>query len=404
MTIFQTSTAFYPSMGGAQLHWYTIAKMLAERGHAVTGCGQWKDHRNRYLIDSTLKAPWGDDHYEAGPIQVHRYQPTALARAWMAPLLPLCMPLPELGYPLISRYFAKKMEALPGKPDVVMNIRIGREHFSWASYHLAKKHGVPFVICPNYSPRMQSKVGQIVMRNFFRLLRKADGVVVFTPAERDEMIRLGVSPENILLIGVGPLLADEWDEEAFREDYGIREKMVLFLGQKLEYKGFDTLIEAAPKVWEKYPETSFVFIGPHYPGTKEVFDKIDDPRIVDIPRIDAFDPIKVAALAAANVFALPSRQEGIGGVYIEAWALKKPVISCKIPFLTIRDGIDGVMIEQDAGILAEKLTWFLDNPAEAAKMGQAGFERVQGEYSWEKIVSDVEAFHQKLIKRKNNEH
>ncbi|MDB4687906.1 glycosyltransferase family 4 protein, partial [Akkermansiaceae bacterium] len=362
MNIFQTSTAFYPSMGGAQLHWFTIGKMLVERGHTVTGCGQWKDHRNRYLIDSTLKAPWGDDKYEAGPITVHRYQPSALARAWMAPFLPFCLPLPEVGYPLISRYFAKKMAGLPGKPDIVVNIRIGREHFSWASYYLAKKHGVPFVICPNYSPRMQSKFGQFVMRNFFRLLRAADGVVVFTPAERDEMIRLGVKEKNILLIGVGPLLAEKWDTAAFRKDYGVKEKMVLFLGQKLEYKGFDTLIEAAPKVWEKHPETSFVFIGPHYPGTQEVFDKIDDPRIIDIPRIDAFDSIKVAALDAANVFALPSRQEGIGGVYIEAWALKKPVISCKIPFLTIRDGVDGVMVEQDAEILAGKLVWFLDHP------------------------------------------
>jgi glycosyltransferase involved in cell wall biosynthesis len=225
-------------------------------------------------------------------------------------------------------------------------------------------------------------------------------VVVFTPAERDEMIRLGVKEGNILLIGVGPLLADEWDTGAFCRDYGIREKMVLFLGQKLEYKGFDTLIAAAPKVWEKHPETSFVFIGPHYPGTKEVFDKINDPRIVDIPRIDAFDPIKVAALDAANVFALPSRQEGIGGVYIEAWALKKPVISCKIPFLTIRDGIDGVMIPQDSDLLADKLSWFLDHPEEAEKMGQAGFERVQDEYSWEVIVSKVEEFFKELIKRK----
>ena len=265
MNIFQTSTAFYPSMGGAQLHWFTIGKMLAERGHTVTGCGQWKDHRNRYLIDSTLKAPWGDDVYEAGPIKVHRYQPSGFARAWMAPLLPLCLPLPEIGYPLISRYFAGKMRQMDFKPDVVMNIRIGREHFSWASYHVAKKRGVPFVICPNYSPRMQSKFGQVVMRNFFRLLRAADGVVVFTPAERDEMIRLGVKSENILLIGVGPLLADEWDTGAFRRDYGIKDKMVLFLWQKLEYKGFDTLIEAAPKVWAKHPETSFVFIGPHYP-------------------------------------------------------------------------------------------------------------------------------------------
>jgi glycosyltransferase involved in cell wall biosynthesis len=33
-------------------------------------------------------------------------------------------------------------------------------------------------------------------------------------------------------------------------------------------------------------------------------------------------------------------------------------------------------------------------------MGQAGFERVQDEYSWEVIVSKVEEFFKELIKRK----
>lgn len=403
MRILQTSTAYYPSVGGAQLHWYRIARILKDRGHELSAVSQWNDQRDRYLIDSTVCAPWGDDEYVTDDgIKVNRFQPSLLARAWMAPLLPLCFAVPELGYPPLSRYFASKFKKLPGRPDIVQNIRIGREHFSWASYHHARRLGVPYVICPNYSPRMQAPLGQLLMRHFFRHLRKADGVVVFTPAERDELVRLGVDPENILLIGVGPLLAEEWDVAAFREQYGIREKMVLFLGQKLGYKGFDTLIAAAPEVWKRHPETSFVFIGPHYPGSKskEIIDGLHDPRIVDIPRIDAFDPTKAAALEACDVFALPSRQEGIGGVYIEAWAMKKPVIACNIPFLTIEDGVTGLLIEQDRDILADKICWLLDNPDEARRIGEAGYRKVQTEYSWEAIVTKVEKFYRKLIERK----
>jgi glycosyltransferase involved in cell wall biosynthesis len=58
------------------------------------------------------------------------------------------------------------------------------------------------------------------------------------------------------------------------------------------------------------------------------------------------------------------------------------------------------MVEQEADLLADKLTWFLDHPEEAQKMGQAGFERVQNEYSWEVIVSQVEEFFKELTKRK----
>lgn len=400
MKILQTSTAYFPSVGGAQLHWFKIAKMLLARGHELEAVSQWKDQRNRYLLDSTLRAPMGDDHYEVEGIKVHRYQPSVAARAWMAPLLPLCFPLPELGYAPISAYFERRFRELEYRPEIIHNVRIGREHFSWASLKMARRLGVPFCITPNYSPRMQTGLGKVVMRNFFKLLRESDGVFVFTGAERDEMIRLGVPPENICLIGVGPLLSEKWDAEAFKAEHGIKRNMVLFLGQKLAYKGFDALVESAKTVWEKHPETSFVFIGPHYDSSKAVIERLRDPRIVDIPRVDVLDPLKASALAACDVFALPSRQEGIGGVYIEAWAMAKPVIGCKIPFLTIRDGVDGFLVDQTPAALADRITRLLDDPEEAKRVGANGFARVEGEYSWSSIVDTVEEFYRGLLSRK----
>jgi glycosyltransferase involved in cell wall biosynthesis len=242
---------------------------------------------------------------------------------------------------------------------------------------------------------MQSSVGRIVMRNFFRLLRRADGVFVFTPAEKGEMMRLGVREERICQIGVGPLLADRYDPSEFKRRFRIRDKMVLFLGQKLAYKGFDTLLAAAPSVWTKYPSTSFVFIGPHYNSSRRQILSLGDDRIVDIPRVDVMDPLKTAALAAADVFALPSRQEGIGGVYIEAWAMKKPVIACRIPYVVIDDGVDGFLIAQDAQAVAGKIIWLLDHPAEAQAMGERGFAKVQREYEWKTIADKIEAFYRR---------
>jgi len=393
MRIFQTATAYYPSMGGAQLHWYTIARLLRGRGHEISAIAQWTDERNRYLLDSTLFAPWGDDQYETGGIPVFRFQPSLFARCWMAPLLPGCFLLPEFFYPPISAYFARRFGQMPGPVDVVHNIRSGREHYSWASYAFARRRGARFFITPNFSPRMQSSFGRIMMRNFFRLLRRADGVFVFTLAEKREMMRLGAREESICQIGVGPLLADRYDSLEFKRRFRIRDKMVLFLGQKLPYKGFDTLLAAAPSVWTKYPSTSFVFIGPHYNSSRRQILSWGDDRIVDIPRVDAMDPVKAAALAAADVFALPSRQEGIGGVYIEAWAMKKPVIACRIPYLVIDDGVDGFLVPQEAGALAEKIIWLLEHPAEAQAMGERGFAKVQREYEWKTIADKIETFY-----------
>jgi glycosyltransferase involved in cell wall biosynthesis len=311
----------------------------------------------------------------------------------MGCVLPLCFPLPEVGYRLLSAYFARRFEAMPGGWDVVHNIRIGREHYSWASWLWARRRSARFFITPNYSPRMESRLGRIVMRHFFRLLRRSDGVFVFTRSEREVMIRLGVSPERVCEIGVGPLLASSHDAAAFKREHGIRARMVLFLGQKLAYKGYDKLVAAAPRVWERHPETSFVLIGPHYDDSRDVILRSGDSRIVDLPRVGALDPVKTSALAAADVFALPSRQEGIGGVYIEAWAMKKPVIGCRIPFLSIEDGVDGWLVDQEPGALADRINWLLDHPEEARAMGERGYAKVQRQYTWEVIVDRIEAFY-----------
>ncbi len=390
-----TATAYYPSVGGAQLHWYTIGRMLVERGHSLTAFSQWTDQRNRYLLDSTLLAPWENDRYEVGGITVQRVQPGWFQRLWMAPLIPLCIPFPEVGYPPMACWFAGRFADHVAQADVVHNIRIGREHLSWASYQFARRRGAKFFITPNYSPRMQSRFGRFVMRRFFELLRRSDGVFVFTRAEAEEMVRLGVDARRVCQIGVGPLLAPSWDAAAFRQRFGIRRNMVLFLGQKLPYKGFDTLLAAAPKVWERHPETSFVFIGPHYNDSERQIKGLGDPRIIDIPRVDAMDPLKASALAAADVFALPSRQEGIGGVYIEAWAMRKPVIGCRIPFLTIEDGRDGFLVEQEPGAIASKVIQLIEEPELARRLGEAGRAKVDREYSWETIVDRVEDFYER---------
>src|SRR5213592_3067489 len=115
MRIVQTATAYYPSVGGAQLHWFTIARLLRARAHEVAAIAQWTDERSRYLLDSTLFAPWGDDRYDADGIPVYRFQPSLVARCWMAPLLPACFVLPEVCYPPISAYFARLFERIPGR-------------------------------------------------------------------------------------------------------------------------------------------------------------------------------------------------------------------------------------------------------------------------------------------------
>lgn len=399
-----TSTSYYPSIGGAQLHWYMVNRMMVQAGHDVQVFSQWRDNRDKWLLDSTVLAPSLNERYDVEGIQVHNRAPNTWQRLSMVPFLPTYYALPEISVPVISTVFQKFLRPIANGADLVHNIRIGRENLSWASYRIAREKGIPFFITPNYSPRMQTKLGKFTLRNFFKLLRLSDGVFVFTDEEKEEMKRIGVPEENVCVIGIGPLLSDTWNAEKFKKDYQINGPMVLFLGQKLPYKGFDALLEASRIIWEKHPDTHFVFIGPHYQKSKEMLSNINDKRIVDISGIKPFDDLKASALAAASIFTLPSRQEGIGGVYIEAWSMSKPVIACNIPFVreVIDDGVDGFLIEQNPAILAEKIIWLLDHPETAAKMGAAGKQKVDEKYNWVKIVEKIEAFYHSKIDQAGN--
>lgn len=96
------------------------------------------------------------------------------------------------------------------------------------------------------------------------------------------------------------------------------------------YKGFDTLIEAMPTIRRDYPAVRLRIV-----GTGD-----DLPRLNALAAqlgvagsVDFLGPISDEALraeyAACDLFALPSRKEGFGLVYLEAMNYGKPCIGAR---------------------------------------------------------------------------
>jgi phosphatidylinositol alpha-1,6-mannosyltransferase len=83
------------------------------------------------------------------------------------------------------------------------------------------------------------------------------------------------------------------------------------------------------------------------------------------------------------MFALPSRGEGFGLVYLEAMALGKPVIGGAhggAPEV-IRDGVTGYLVQHgDAVQLATCIETLLADPVHAREMGARGRKRVERDF------------------------
>jgi glycosyltransferase involved in cell wall biosynthesis len=157
------------------------------------------------------------------------------------------------------------------------------------------------------------------------------------------------------------------------------------------YKGADTLISALPRVLKTAADTSLVLVG----------DGDDRPRLEHLARnlgvsehahfLHGLTPDQLfACYANCDVFALPSRGEGFGMVFLEAMACAKPTIGGAhggIPDI-VEDGVTGLLVPHgDAERLARAIESLLDHPSRAREMGARGRERVQKEFTFGEFQS-----------------
>lgn len=394
LKLLYTITAYPPAIGGAQLHTHKIASTLAQT-HQINVITQWTENRTDWLLGTTLKAPETVKSYELDRVPV---QQITLERSERWALIPYVLGyygIKKMAVDRISDKLLPKLEAYaPQNLDLIHNVRMGREALSYASFKLARKLNIPFIFVPLHHPRW---VGWNY-REYINLYKQADGVIALTNSEKQILIDLGVKAEKIFITGIGPLIAETSDPELFRQQYSLGdEPMILFLGQKYEYKGFKALWESAEKVWQKLPEVRFVFIGPRTDYSEKVFAQVNDPRVVELGKVSLEE--KTNALAACDLLCVPSMQESFGGVYTEGWIMGKPAIGGNIPAIrdVIDDGVNGFLVEQDAAQIAEKICQLVENSSLREKMGAAGYQKVVEQYTWEKLAEKMEAAYRQVL-------
>jgi L-malate glycosyltransferase len=206
-----------------------------------------------------------------------------------------------------------------------------------------------------------------------------------------ERLRLeGVRDDKIVVIpnGIDPTVF------AARQ-YSERPRQIAMIACLREEKRIDVLVQAAPQILARFPDARFLIVGD---GTCR------EPLVALASRLNVTERFAFlghrddvpSILAQADVFVLPSRSEAFPNSIIEAMASGLPVVASDvggIPEL-VEEGRTGHLVPVgDPKALAAALSSLLADPRRAAELGQAGRTKIEQNYSFERMVDQMETLY-----------
>ena len=185
-----------------------------------------------------------------------------------------------------------------------------------------------------------------------------------------------------------------------------RGRVILTVGRwdaREAYKGLDHLILAMPRLLQAVPDVHLVAIGsgtdvPRLQRLAQESGVASRVRFLSsLPQEDLW-----SAYAFCDVFALPSRGEGFGLVFLEAMSHGKPVVGGAhggTPEI-IENGVSGYLVQHgEVAQLADCIRLLLADDTLRLRMGQRAFERARSEFTFGRFTRDLTVTLEDLLVR-----
>lgn len=175
---------------------------------------------------------------------------------------------------------------------------------------------------------------------------------------------------------------DDLDEQPSPADN--KEPHIVCVGRLIHIKGQGLLIEAIAQLRERGFEARLTLVGagPKRADLERLADRLGIREHVLFAGAVGQDHIQ-SIYRSGDVFCLPSLAEGLPVVFMEAMALKLPVVASRImgvPEL-VEDGRTGLLVTPARlDLLVDALARLLGDPALRAKLASEGRRKVRSEY------------------------
>jgi glycosyltransferase involved in cell wall biosynthesis len=274
-----------------------------------------------------------------------------------------------------------------------------------ATIHQAK----PFTVCPAGALQIfgRSKIVKMMYNRFigYRIIRNAHGCIAISANEIDHFESYGVPRRKVTIIPNGVDVKDFYfsDGSAFRKRHRLgHSPIILFLGRLNHIKGPDILLEAFSRCAEseKLKPYHLVFAGPDG-GMRKILNRRTNyaglkNRVHFVGHITKHE--KPDVFGAADFLAIPSRQEAMSIVVLEAGITNTPVLLTKECGFSEVESVDGGrVVEATVEGLQNGLLSMAKDRRQLEIMGESLGNYVRKNFLWDKIAQNYLTFISRLV-------
>jgi phosphatidylinositol alpha-1,6-mannosyltransferase len=271
----------------------------------------------------------------------------------------------------------------PRDTDLVMGVDL--DGFLWARRRL-----IPFVASLKgiIADELKNERGWVrvllgAQARWERLnTRRADLVMVTSQYCAEVARREYEVPAERIVVVPEPIDLDAWDAQFARARRRARAgPVVLSVARMYPRKRLGDLLRAAAVLKGRIPDARIRVVGrgPEWDSLARLHAELGLAGSVELLG-DVSRERLAEEYVNADLFCLPSVQEGFGIVFLEAMAAGLPVVSCRAAAIpeVVADGVTGVLTPpRDPASLCDALESLLRDPARAAALGAEGRRRVE---------------------------
>ncbi len=274
----------------------------------------------------------------------------------------------------------------------------------------AKFAGVPLVVHTPHGHVFFGYFGPLKTKIFILLEKLAnrmtDKIVALTHREKADYISYRTCPEEKMTVIHSGVELNKFQEYPLAEKTKLKKEVRLpedsfvvgTAGRLVPVKGPEFLIKASQTIIPKHPNTYFLFAGDG-PLKKDLQKKAkeagEEKNIVFLGWRDDIAHI----LSIFDVFCLPSLNEGMGRVLVEAMANGIPIVASEvggIPDL-VTPGKNGFLVPpKNPEELANHIQILIEDEEKRKKMGESGKKMAQ-RFSHKTMVEKIAELYEELL-------